>query len=209
MARKTTRTKARKPAEPARPAPPRRKPNRESRAREFLTPKEVEALAVAAAKLGRHGHRDATMIRLAYRHGLRVSELVGLRREQLDLDAGALHVRRAKRGVPSTHPLGGRELRDLRRLLKEAPKSVHVFVTERGGPVSDSGFRKVVARAGQAARLPVPVHPHMLRHACGYKLANDGRDTRSIQHYLGHRNIQHTVRYTELDGGRFRGFFDD
>lgn len=72
-----------------------------------------------------------------------------------------------------------------------------------------SNVRKILARAGQEARLPFPVHPHMLRHGCGFKLANDGHDTRAVQHYLGHRNIQHTVRYTELASGRFNHFWND
>jgi type 1 fimbriae regulatory protein FimB/type 1 fimbriae regulatory protein FimE len=84
-----------------------------------------------------------------------------------------------------------------------------VFVTERKGPLTASGVRKLVARAGRNAGIAFPVHPHMLRHACGFKLANDGHDTRAIQHYLGHRNIQHTVRYTELAADRFNGFWRD
>ena len=84
-----------------------------------------------------------------------------------------------------------------------------MFVTERKGPLTDSAFRKIVARAGAAAGLDFPVHPHMLRHATGFKLANDGQDTRAIQHYLGHKNIQHTVRYTELSSDRFKEFWDD
>lgn len=84
-----------------------------------------------------------------------------------------------------------------------------MFVTERHGPLTDSTFRKIVARAGEAAQLGFPVHPHMLRHATGFKLANDGHDTRAIQHYLGHTNIQHTVRYTELSAQRFQAFWSD
>jgi integrase len=194
---------------PPRPRPPRRRPNAETRTREHLTAAEVESLESAAAKLGRHGFRDALMILMAYRHGFRVSELVNLRRDQLDTAAGRLHVRRLKRGTPSTHPLGAVEIRRLNKLLKNAPESPYVFTTERGGPLTDSGFRKVVARAGVAANLGFPVHPHMLRHACGYKLANDGQDTRAIQAYLGHGNIQHTVKYTALDGRRFKRFWDD
>ncbi len=172
----------------------------------YLTPGEVERLMGAARKLGRHGHRDATMILVAYRHGLRVSELVSLRWDDVDLKEGLLHVRRRKNGTPSTHPLRGPEIRALRRLGRKGP---YVFVSERGGPLTDSTFRKVVARAGVAAGLGLPVHPHMLRHACGFKLANDGQDTRAIQHYLGHRNIQHTVRYTELSADRFKDFWED
>ena len=69
--------------------------------------------------------------------------------------------------------------------------------------------RKLMARAGEQAKLPFPVHPHMLRHACGYQLANEGHDTRALQHYLGHKNIQHTVRYTELAPDRFKNFWRD
>lgn len=194
---------------PPRPKPPRRVPNAEVRGREYLTPAEVLQLTTAAAKIGRYPGRDALMIRVAYRHGLRVSELVGLRREQVDLETGQLHVRRAKQGIPSTHPLSGQEIRQLRREMNTTIPSPFVFLTERGGPMTDGGFRKIVARAAESAGLPFPVHPHMLRHACGFKLANDGQDTRAIQHYLGHRNIQHTVRYTELAGDRFKGFWED
>jgi len=146
---------------------------------------------------------------LAYRHGLRVSELVALRWEQVDLKQGLLHVARLKNGLPSTHPLRDPELRALRRLQRDDAASPYVFTTERKGPLTTSAVRKIVARAGQRAKLAFPIHPHMLRHACGFKLANEGHDTRSIQQYLGHRNIQHTVRYTELAPGRFRDFWKD
>ena len=189
--------------------PPRRVPNSAVRSREYLTSDEVEALMSAARKVGRHGHRDATLILQAYRHGLRVSELVALRWDQVELKRGLLHVTRAKNGSPSTHPIRGPEIRALRRLHREYPDSPYVFTTERRGPLTASTVRKIVARAGQRAGLPFPVHPHMLRHACGYKLANDGHDTRSIQHYLGHKNITHTVRYTELSADRFNAFWQD
>ena len=189
---------------------PRRPRNSDVRTREHLTPEEVEKLVGAAGRLGRHGGRDAALILIAYRHGLRVGELVALRWDQVDLRAGLLHVSRLKGGVPSTHPLRGPELRALRRLRRDYPASTaYVFTTERGGPLTESGVRKIVARAGAAAALPFPVHPHMLRHATGYKLANDGQDTRAIQHYLGHRNIVHTTRYTNLASDRFKMFWRD
>lgn len=188
--------------------PPRRKPNRAVRTREYLTPDEVAKLLKAALK-GRYGQRDATAIDLTYRHGLRVSELVALRWEQIDLKAGHLHVRRAKRGSPSTHPLRGPELRALRQLRRDWPESPYVLCSERDGPMTPSNVRKMIARCGQQARLPFPVHPHMLRHACGFKLANDNQDTRAIQLYLGHKNIQHTVKYTELSATRFNSFWRD
>jgi type 1 fimbriae regulatory protein FimE len=147
---------------------------------------------------------------LGYRHGLRVGELVALRWEQVDLTAGLLHVTRLKRGLPSTHPLRGPELRALRRLQREQGSACpYVFATERRGPLTTASVRKLVTRIGQAAGFPFPVHPHMFRHACGFKLANEGHDTRAIQQYLGHRNIAHTVRYTELAPGRFEEFWKD
>ena len=189
---------------------PRRPRNSEVRTREYLTAEEVDKLIAAAGRLGRHRGRDAALILIAYRHGLRVGELVALRWDQIDLRAGLLHVVRLKGGMPSTHPLRGPELRALRRLRRDYPGSTaYVFTTDRGGPLTDSGVRKIVARAGVAAGLPFPVHPHMLRHATGYKLANDGQDTRAIQHYLGHRNIVHTTRYTNLAPDRFKMFWRD
>ncbi len=190
--------------------PPKRVSNQEQgRTREYLLPTEVEAMLVAAKSLGRHQQRDYTMILLAYRHGLRVSELIGLRWEQIDLTQGHLHVSRLKNGVPSVHPLRGTELRALRQLQREYPDSPYVFVSERSTPLSTVSFRVIVSRAGVAAGLPFPVHPHMLRHACGYYLASKGQDTRAIQAYLGHKKIQHTVRYTELAPGRFNDFWQD
>ena len=189
--------------------PPRRLPNSAYRDREYLTPQEVESLVKAAKRVGRHGHRDSTMIMIAYRHGYRVSELVALRWQSVDLRAGQLHVRRRKNGRPSVHSLYGPEIRALRKVRRDYPETPYVFVTERLGPLTDSAFRKIVARAGREAKLPFPVHPHMLRHATGFKLANDAQDTRLIQQYLGHRNIRHSVVYTELAPGRFRHLWDD
>jgi len=194
-----------------RPAPNpklRRRPNAELRTREHLTEREVEKLC-EAAKGNRWGHRDATMILVAYRHGLRVSELTDLRWEQIDFTAAQLHVRRRKSGTPSTQPLTGKELRALRRLKREVDGSPFVFVSERKAPFTAAGFARMLQRAAVAAGLKIRVHPHMLRHACGFKLAGDGQDTRAIQSYLGHRNIQHTVRYTKLSSRRFKGFFHD
>jgi len=175
--------------------------------REYLTPSEVETLRETARKRGRNGHRDATLILVAYRHGLRVSELCALTWDQIDFDAGDMHIRRVKNGKPSVHPIMGDELRALRRLRREQPEGRYVFQSELKAPMTPGGVRKLLERIGAESGLPFPVHPHMLRHACGYKLANDGHDTRAVQDYLGHRNIQHTVRYTELAAGRFKDFW--
>ena len=148
------------------------------------------------------------MLSKTHRDGLRAAELADLRWDQVDFDHGLLHVRRKKNGMPSTHPIPGDELRALRALRREHDAARYVFTTERGSPMSAAGFRKMLARTGKEAGLPFLVHPHMLRHACGFKLANDGQD-RALQHYLGHKNIQHTVRYTELSPERFKSFWQD
>jgi integrase len=182
--------------------------NAHYRQREYLTEREVERLMKAAGD-NRYGHRDATMVLLAFRHGLRASELCALRWEQVDLTHSHLHVARAKSGMPSVHPLTGKELRALRRLQREQEPGHYVFISERGAPMSPVGFRRMMERLGNAAKMSFRIHPHMLRHACGFKLANQGVDTRSLQQYLGHKNIQHTVRYTELAPNRFRDFWRD
>ena len=185
----------------------KRPPNRDLRTREYLTEAEVERL-MAATRGNRHGHRDATMILVAYRHGLRASELIDLRWDQVELRTASLHVRRLKQGTPSTHPIIGDELRALRRLRREQePKSPFVFTSERGAPFTSAGFARMLERAGTEAKFGFKPHPHMLRHACGYALANKGHDTRALQAYLGHKNIQHTVRYTELSPNRFKNFW--
>jgi len=186
---------------------PRRQRNGDLRTREYLTEAEVERLMKAATG-NRHGHRDATMILVTYRHGLRASELVDLRWDQVDFRTATLHVRRVKQGTPSTHPIVGDELRALRRLQREQePKSPFVFTSERDTPFTTAGFARMIERAGIEAKFGFKPHPHMLRHACGYALANRGHDTRALQAYLGHKNIQHTVRYTELSPNRFKNFW--
>jgi integrase len=179
------------------------------RQREYLTGREIERLMAAARKHSRYGHRDATMILIGYRHGLRASELCDLQWHQVELATGRLHVRRRKGGSPSVHTLQGDEIRALRRLQREQGPSPHVFSSERGGPMTPKAFHALFARIGARAKMPFPVHPHMLRHGCGYALANRGHDTRALQAWLGHKNIQHTVRYTELAPDRFKNFWRD
>jgi type 1 fimbriae regulatory protein FimB/type 1 fimbriae regulatory protein FimE len=204
-----TRRKASPISESGKVSPPRRRKNKETRSREHLTPDEVAALIDAARGSGRYGQRDSTLILVMYRHGLRVSEAIALRWEAVELKQGLLHVTRLKNGTPSTHPLRGPELRALRALRADWEQSPYVFCSERGGPMTASNVRKMIARVGRQAKLPFPVHPHQLRHALGYKLAGEGQDTRAIQLYLGHRSITHTARYTELSPGRFKNFFTD
>jgi type 1 fimbriae regulatory protein FimE len=184
----------------------RREPNAVYRPREYLTEAEMTRLVDAARKRGRNGARDGAAILVAYRHGLRAQELCQLRWSEVDLKHGRMHVNRAKGGIESVHPLRGPELRALRPLRGNSP---YVFITEGGTPVTPAWFLRMVQRAGVVARLPFPIHPHMLRHSVGYLLANAGHDTRSIAHYLGHRNLQSTARYTALSPDRFKDFFKD
>ena len=179
------------------------------RPREHLTEAEIERLMIVARQDGRYGHRDATAILVAYRHGLRSSELVDLQWDQIDFVQKTIRINRVKNGTGSTHYLSNGELRALRRLQRENPPGPHVFVSERGGPVTTAWFRKMMTRLGERAHMPFPIHPHMLRHSCGFLFANQGKDTRSLQAYLGHRNIQSTVRYTAMAPDRFRGWERD
>lgn len=189
--------------------PPVKLPNLAKRSREYLSVSEVNKLIKTAKTLGRHGERDSLMILLTYRHALRVGELVGLRWDQMDLTRGRMHVNRLKNGDPSVHYLEGDEIRALRKLRRDYGQSDFVFVSERQGPLTDSAIRKMLARAGIEAKLELSVHPHMLRHGKGYQLASEGVDTRAIQAYMGHKNIQHTVLYTQLNPKRFKGFGQD
>jgi integrase len=185
----------------------RRLPNSEYRQREHLTPSEVAKL-IEAAKHNRHGQRDALMIQMAYRHALRASELVSLEWSAVDFERAELHVRRSKGGTPSTHPIRGDELRELRK-LRRSHKGAFVFESERGGPFSPESFNFLVKRTGRKAKLPFQVHAHMLRHSAGFKLAADAHDMRRIQSYMGHADIRHTARYCALSPKPFRDFWRD
>jgi integrase len=176
------------------------------RPREHLLEREIEHLMTIARKDSRHGHRDATAVRVAFRHGLRASELCALEWDQIDFTRKTIRIHRVKGGDPSTHYLSNSELRALRRLQRENEPGPHVFVSERGGPVTPSWFRQMMLRLGRRGRMPFGIHPHMLRHSCGFMYANQGKDTRSLQAYLGHRSINSTVRYTAMAPDRFRGW---
>jgi len=186
--------------------PPKKSSTRE---REYLRQGEIQAMIRAARKVGRHGVRDAAIILLMFRHGLRTAELVALKWSQVDLVEGYLEVHRVKQGHDSLQPLRSPELRALRALQRDYPDTPYVFVSERQTPLSTRSIRHLIARAGELAGLPFRVHPHQLRHACGYYLAAQGHDTRAIQDYLGHKNIHHTVRYTQMSPKRFETFWTD
>jgi len=182
---------------------PIRAKNEVYRSREHLTLEEVTRLIEAAGERGRHRLRDRTLLLLMFRHGLRAGEAVGLRWDAIMFDAGAISIKRLKRGEGGVHRLQEDELSALGELRERCPESVYVFVSERGAKLSTDAIAKIVGRAGQVAKLSLPVHPHMLRHSCGYHLAEQGMPTRDIQAYLGHKNIQHTVRYTAANPRRF------
>ena len=196
--------------EPDRGAPAQHRPkNAELRPREYLTPDEIERLTKAARDgHGRYAHRDATLILVAFRHGMRAAEVADLEWSQVELGRSAsLHVRRLKNGKPRYTRSAATRSGPCASCAASFPNSAFMFATERGGPFTSAAVNRLIKRIGARAKLPFPVHAHMLRHACGYALANAGHDTRALQDWLGHRNIQHTVRYTELSPTRFKDFW--
>jgi site-specific recombinase XerD len=182
---------------------------RVQRLRDYLTRDEVAQLLRAARKGPRHCARNHAMILLAYRHGLRASELVSLRVSDLDLNAGTIYCRRAKGSRSTLHPMKADEIAAVERALRARKRtsSAYVFESDRSEKMTRSAFWRIVSQAGKRAGLPVKAYAHQLRHACGYYLANKGCDLRLIQDYLGHKQIQNTVRYTALNPARFAGLW--
>jgi type 1 fimbriae regulatory protein FimB len=174
--------------------------------RKHLTAREIEKL-LAATKGTRNESRDRCFLLLMFRHGLRVSEAVGLKISDIDLEGRTLYVHRLKKGLSTTHPLRTDEIRAIKTWLADRgrmrPENKILFISERRSPLSRKTAWFFIRKYGEAADLEIAAHPHMLRHACGYALADRGADTRLIQDYLGHRNIQHTVRYTATNPARF------
>jgi type 1 fimbriae regulatory protein FimB len=174
--------------------------------RKHLTALEVDKL-LAATKGSRNEARDKCLLLLLFRHGLRVSEGCGLALSQVDVESRVVHVARLKKGLPTTQPLRPEELKAIRAWLairaRMEPATDAFFVSERGTRLCRKTAWLAIKKYGELAGLPLAIHPHMLRHACGYALADQGADTRLIQDYLGHRNIQHTVKYTAANPARF------
>ena len=186
-----------------RPIAPGRKKNRIYRSREYLTLDEVKRMIDVAQLRGRTPVRDQALLLLMFRHGLRASEAAKLRWDAVMLKERTIAITRCKKSESGTHPLQADEL-DMLGRLKGCGSGQYLFPSQRREYISTSGISKVVQQCGELAELPFKVHPHMLRHACGYHLANQGLDTRLIQDWLGHRNIQHTVRFTKLNSERFQ-----
>jgi integrase len=180
---------------------PGRSENETYRAREYLTPDEVDRL-IETAKRGRHGHRNATLILIAWRHGLRAQEICELQWSSVEFGRNpSVHIKRVKGSISGRHHLKGDEVRWLRELQRQYPNSAYVFTTERGKkdePFTPDAINRLIKRIGQRAKFPFPVHVHMLRHACGYGMADDGEDLRVIQAWLGHAQVANSVRYTQL-----------
>jgi type 1 fimbriae regulatory protein FimB len=172
----------------------------------YLTPEQVERL-IKAARQNRHGQRDGLMVSLAWHHGLRASELVGLRWSDIDWQRADIAVMRLKNGKSTRQPLDGGDLRALRAIYRDRQSDEFVFMSERG-PFTRDGFAKLLRAAAKRAGIK-NAHPHALRHACGHALAMKGRETRLIQDYLGHRNITHTSLYTDGVSRRFKGIWRD
>ena len=186
--------------------PPRKPKNADVRTREYLTASEIRVLKEAAAKAPQNGSRDWLLITMMYRHALRVSEATGLRWVQVDLKACSLHVNRLKNGTSAVHSLENDELHSLKQLRCDNPKSDFIFNSQRQGPLSARQVHTIVARAGKAAGIKFPVHPHQLRHAKGFQLAERGEETSAIQAYFGHKSGCHAKIYTrQLDSQQLKG----
>lgn len=190
----------------ARSAPPRKRTNRKARPRDYLSQREIESL-ISACKTDRHALRDQALILIGFRHCLRSREICNLRWSDIDLKGARMHVRRAKGGSESAHPLSGRELRLLRDLKKRESGAEYVFITERGTPMSTRNLRWIVAEAGKQAGIPFPVNAHSLRHSGCTHLSAEGMDTRLLAEYAGFRNLQHVLRYAAVNPGRYRNHY--
>jgi len=185
----------------------RRKSSRKTS--DYLLPNEVGRLLHAVSSSGRHGHRNYTLILLCYRHGLRLSELTEFRWRMVDFKHKVLRVNRAKGGINSVHPLSASELAALRKLKTDYSGHSHLFVTDRGEPLSKRTVARIVAQAGRDAGIKIPVSPGMLRLSCGHALASAGHNMVALQHYLGYRNMRHAMRFFELPDKPFKDFWKD
>jgi type 1 fimbriae regulatory protein FimB/type 1 fimbriae regulatory protein FimE len=185
---------------------PTRQKNTQYRSREYLTLAEVNKIIKAAGTRGRHKERDHTLLLVMFRHGLRASEACNLKWDAVMLEENTIWINRLKGSESGSHPLPPDEKSALLELQKLYPGCIYVFASERGASLSVDAIAKIVERATKAAGIPIKVHPHQFRHACGYHLASFGATTRDIQAYLGHKNIQHTVRYTAQNPKRFEHF---
>lgn len=179
------------------------------RSREYLLPDEVDTL-IKTARSNRTGLRDSTFVLLSFRHGLRLSEALNLKWSDIDFAGNGIHINRAKSGISNRHPLRSIEVIALNKLYKARNYiAQYIFTKTDGMPICKAGMQKMFSLLGEKANMPFPIHHHMLRHSCGYFLANKGIDTRAIAEYLGHTNLKHTYRYTAISPKRFNDFWAD
>ena len=179
------------------------------RSRDYVRPEEVRRLLKAALTDGRHAHRNYTLILLCYRHALRVSELSELRWRMIDFNRKVIRVKRILNGIDSVQPLRREELTALRKLKRDYPGHSYLFINRFSKQMSEKSINRVVGNSGRKAKLRIRVTPSMLRRACGYALAKAGHSMVAVQHYLGHRNIRHTLRYFALPDRPFKDFWKD
>lgn len=179
------------------------------KARDYILPREFDRLLSAALSTGRHGHRNYTLILLCYRHGLRLRELMNLQWRVIDLQKKVIRVSRKRKGINSVHPLRPIELQALRKLKKESPKNSYLFTKINGALLSERSVSRIVSEAAVKAGIKIPVNPSTLRRGSGYALANAGHNILELQTYLGHKNIQKTLRYMELPAKPFKNFWKD
>lgn len=160
----------------------------------------------------KYKQRDRLIFTLLLKHGFRAIELINLKWSDIDWQTQQMSVVRAKGGTNAMHPILGDTLRQLRavRTWQGNPKGGYVISTTppKLGQLTTRAVNKIIAEIGEAAGLEARLSPHQLRHTCGYMLAQKGIDTRTIQAYLGHTNIQHTVRYTALSSKQFERIFN-
>ncbi|MBW4601083.1 MAG: tyrosine-type recombinase/integrase [Calothrix sp. FI2-JRJ7] len=182
-----------------------RRKNTDYRSREYLTVREVNSILRAAKVYGRHKVRNYALVLLIFRHGLRVSEAYDLRWDAISFLDEEIFITRKKGSDSGVHPLPQDEIEALKQLKELNIGSNYVFIGERGERLTAAAVQRLLTRLGEIAELNIKVHPHQLRHACGYYLVNEGHSTRFIQEFLGHRDIRHTEKYTKVNSKRFSG----
>lgn len=185
----------------------------ETKKRKYLTQNEIDLL-LKAGNSGSYATRNYCLILLCFIHGFRASEICRLRISDIDLQSQCIYIHRLKKGFSTTHPLLSEEVRALNAWMNKRASYLNadsewIFLSKKGNPLSRQQFYQIISSCGDSAGLPLEIHPHMLRHSCGFALADMGVDTRLIQDYLGHRNIRHTVWYTASNAGRFYGIWDN
>jgi integrase len=182
--------------------------------RRYLSQDEMELL-LSASRRGRAGERNYCLLLMMYIHGCRISEALSITFSDIDFNSGHIYIRRSKHGFSTIQPLLNRESDALFNWLKirqgytNSSLSQYIFISQRGRTLSRKQAYNIVKDAGHAAGIPVATYPHMLRHSCGYALADRGMNTRLIQDYLGHKNIRHTVHYTASNAQRFANMWDE